>query len=800
MTPPDEPTYEELRERVARLELEREERDRFASELTTRQKYLEAVLHNAPDAIVTLDASHRVIEWNPGAQRIFGYTSSEVRGWDLDDLVSGPGVVQEARNNTRRVLSGDPLEPLECVRYRKDGSPVQVIAAGAPIVIEGELKGVVAVYTDITERKQTEEALKSAQREKESILDSLMEHVVHQDKEMKILWANRAACESVGLARHDLLGCPCYEIWSKRNTPCPDCPVIKAMQTGWPQEVEKATPEGRIWFIQGFPVKNESGEIVGAVEVTLEITERKQAEESLRRKAEEQALLLESVPTQLWYLTDVETYGAVNQAHADFLGLPKEALEGKPLRDFLSEDEAHVCRAGNREVFETKRPIYTEEWLVDAQGNRRLLAITKTPKLDAESTVEYVVCAASDITAWKRSEESLSIAKRQAEEANQAKSAFLANMSHEIRTPLNGILGAFQLLQLTGLEQEEDEYVRLGMSSCRRLSRLLSDILDLSRVEAGRMELRQDEFRLADIGRSLEDIFRQEAMKAANTLTIDLDPDIPDKLLGDSVRLTQILYNLVGNALKFTQGGQVEVRASRLPSSEGTCRVLFSVSDTGLGIPLHKLDQVFSSFTQAHESQTCYNPRFDGAGLGLPLVKRLVQLMQGSLDIDSLEGEGTSVHISLPFTVSEPMAEESAESPAEEEAPWDGQGRLRVLLAEDDSVTQLFIRHLLEDLGYTVVIKENGADVLESLQEEPFDCILMDIRMPVLDGLETTRRIRSSGQPFSDIPIIALTAYAMSGDRETFLKSGMDSYLAKPVDADELRVVLEQINPSRQSG
>ncbi|MFZ5812773.1 MAG: ATP-binding protein [Thermodesulfobacteriota bacterium] len=378
-------------------------------------------------------------------------------------------------------------------------------------------------------------------------------------------------------------------------------------------------------------------------------------------------------------------------------------------------------------------------------------------------------------------------AKEAAESASRAKSEFLANMSHEIRTPLNGVMGMLQLMDTTALNLEQKEYTEEAVRSCQRLTLLLSDILDLSRIEAGMMERREEPFSLGAVFEEIRGLLGHAAGGKGLSLSLVKDSALPDRVSGDGLRLRQILLNLVGNAVKFTPAGSVTVEAWNLTGARpGEVRALFRVSDTGIGISDEQMATIFEPFTQADGS---FSRRFQGAGLGLSIVRRLMDLLGGNLSVDSEPGKGTSVYFTLPLRTAEaadPVAVPSHRSES------DGKS---VLVVDDEDLSRFTAGRCLEKAGYRVDTADSGEEALTRLARGAYDAVLLDIQMPGKNGLEVARAVRTNPEfaHVSQVRLIALTAHAMAGDRERFLSAGMDDYLAKPVNFDDLLAVLGRV-------
>jgi signal transduction histidine kinase/DNA-binding NarL/FixJ family response regulator len=370
--------------------------------------------------------------------------------------------------------------------------------------------------------------------------------------------------------------------------------------------------------------------------------------------------------------------------------------------------------------------------------------------------------------------ESLNESERRNKEAVVMKEQFMANMSHEIRTPMNSILGFTNLLKRTHLSQEQQEYVRNIHSAGENLLALVNDILDLSKIEAGMMQLEETRFSLRSLMNSVAAMFNEKFREKNLRFELHISEEIPDILSGDAVRLTQILVNLLSNAVKFTEEGQISMKGSLMSMDESSVRVRLSVSDTGIGIAPEKQSRIFERFQQADAETT---RRFGGTGLGLAIVKQLTDLQKGHISMKSEPGKGSEFIIELPFSL--PDLEQlysSALAHQDEVVPVDS---IRVLIAEDHPMNQQLISRLMESWGIEYHLVGTGAGVVEALRDEEFSIVLMDIQMPEMDGYTATSFIRNELK--LDIPIVAMTAHAMAGEKEKCLQLGMNDYISKPI-------------------
>ena len=692
---------------------------------------------------------------------------------------------------------------------------------------DGEFLGHAGLSPDITERKQSEQAIRDSQEFAQSTIDALSSHICVLNEEGTIIAVNQAwkdfaeanprvGSDGVRLESPDR---DCFGEGVNYLAVCdraagPDAmeaaesaagirDVLHGKRAQYSTEYPCHAPGEQRWFISRV-TRFASNRLARILIEHINITERKQSEQALQSSEEKFRQIAENICEVFWMMppaADEILY--ISPAYEQVWGRSCESLYQNPMSwvDTIHPDDREqallvFARQIQGELVDSEYRIQTPD------GKEKWMRDRAFPIRDQAGQVIRLVGIAEEITDRRRYEAELIQAREGADAANRAKSCFLANMSHEIRTPMNGVIGMIQLLLETDLSQEQRRYAAVAQSSGRDLLTLIDNILDLSKVEARKISLECLSFNLHDTVENAVQPLRVQANAKGLRFHWRVSPETPPVLRGDAHRLRQVLTNLCANAIKFTGHGEVRLDAAIESQADGKATIRFAITDTGIGIRPDQAVQLFSPFVQADASTT---RKFGGTGLGLAICKQLVEMMGGTIGLDSREGQGStfwfSVVLGLEPASQQLMGEQASERVGSRFGAAGGRAAIgrRILVAEDNPTNRLVALAQLKKLGYEASAVTTGAEAVEAVQRGDYDLVLMDCQMPVMDGFEATRCIRKS-PAHSSIPIIAVTADAMSGDQDRCLSEGMNDYLAKPVDMGGLAAILTKWLPVPGAG
>ncbi len=748
----------------------------------SEEKY-RTLIENQGEGVALADTNEKFVFANPAADRIFGVSPGGLIGRSISEFTTPEqfaNIQEQTKNRRTGVKNSYEAEILSL-----DGVKRFLLITGAPHYdLNGIFDGTFGVLRDITDRKQAEEELLESEKKYRDLVENIGDVIYSSDSEGKLTYVSPAIKSLAGYDPQELMG----QVFLRLVHP-DDLPrvmqEIQKIQKGnhIRSEVRIFKKSGEIrWISASNRPVFEKDEFIGLQGILTDITERKQAEDELKNRESFLETIIDNIPNML-FVKDAQELRFVrfNKAGEDLLGYSRNDMIGKSDHDFFPKDEADSFTNKDKDVLAKKNLIDIPEELIQTKHRgKRLLHTRKIPILDEYGNPQYLLGISEDITERKRAEEELRQAKEKAEESNRLKSEFLANMSHEIRTPMNAVIGMTGITLDTNLTSEQREYLDIVKESAYALLGLLDDILDFSKIEAGKVDLETIDFDLRTVMEGVADTLSHRASTKGVELAYSIHREVPVFLRGDPVRLRQILMNLGGNAIKFTEKGEVVIRSELKEETNNSATILFSVTDTGIGIPLDKQTSIFESFTQLDGSTT---RKYGGTGLGLSISKRLVELMGGHIGVESQPGAGSRFW----FTVTLEKQKEPKKVPSL--IPFNLQEK-RTLIVDDNQTNRTILVKMLESFGCTPEAVKSGTEALSALkkgvrQKRPYHLVLLDMRMPGMDGEQTLLAIKKDPK-IKDVSVIVLTSLGVRGEVARLEASGCAGYLLKPVKQSQL--------------
>jgi PAS domain S-box-containing protein len=781
-----------------------------------------AIFNSANFSSIATDARGVIQIFNVGAERMLGYAADDVMNTITPADISDP-LELVARAKALSIELETPIAPgfealvfkasrgiediYELTYIRKDGSRFPaVVSVTALRDAQESIIGYLLIGTDNTARKQAEEALLKAGALQSAIFNSANFSSIATDARGVIQIFNVGAERMLGYEADDVMNkiTPAdisdpQEVIARAQALSDELGTLIA--PGFEALVFKASrgiediyeltyirkDGSRLPAVVSVTALRDAEDaIIGYLLIGTDNTARKQIEAEQRQLAQRlrdhqfyTRSLFESNMDALMTTDAPGIITDVNKQMEALTGCTRDELIGAPFKNFFTDPER--AEASIKLVLSQKKVTNYELTARDRDGKETVVSYNATTLYDRNRVLQGMFAAARDITERKQYEASLREATHKAEQANRAKSEFLANMSHEIRTPMNAVIGLSYLLEQTRLDEQQRALLRKVNFASKSLLVVLNNVLDVSKIEAGELIVELAAFSLSGLLRELADAMAVQAVAKGITFEIELPPDLPGALEGDATLLNQILTNLLSNAIKFTERGSVKLTVRCLHASATRTSLCFTVKDTGIGIASEVQARIFVPFAQADVSIT---RRFGGTGLGLSIVKRLVKLMGGEVALESVPGIGSEFRVVLDFALASPEALASLEGDLAAPNTLTG---LRVLVVDDSDINLDVTQRILTLAGASVTLARNGQEAFERLQAEPgsIDVVLMDVQMPVLNGYDATLQIRSE-LALSELPIIALTAGALSSERERANAAGMDDFIIKPFNAQAL--------------
>ena len=766
----------------------------LARSMTKDLQRLALVAQETFNSVIITDAQQRITWVNPGFERVTGYSAAEVLG-------KNPGFLQTDKTDRATIdrigqtLRAGQTFHGDILNRSKQGQDYWLELEIQPLRDpQGQISGYMAIESDVTERRLAQSQLEAVLRDNNALLSTLdlLGIVSMADRAGNIIQVNDAFCAISGYEREELVGQNHRLLNSGLQDTAFWAQMWETIAAGkpWRGEVCNRTKSGGVYWVDTFiaPFVDDDGLVDKYVSIRIDITARKAAQALAKRNADILNAAIEALEDAFVLFDDQDRLVMCNQRYRDIYPLCADVImPGNTFED--------IIRVGAQRGQYATDPQQLEQWVSERMAAHRQADSQLIQKLAHGQTLRiferrmangYTVGFRVDITQLVQATEA-------AQAASTSKSQFLANMSHEIRTPMNAILGMLTLLRKTDLSPKQADYAAKSEAAAQSLLGLLNDILDISKAEAGKMTLDPQPFGLQQLMSDVQVIVHAYIGTKPVELRLQAANDLPARVRVDAMRLKQVLINLCGNAVKFTPQGEVALSIDLVDRTDSQAMLKFAVQDNGIGIAPENQAKIFSGFTQAEASTT---RRFGGTGLGLAISQRLIELMGGKLELQSALGRGSRFYftLTLPLVADEPAV---AAPLADDTAAASDTGKLaglRILVAEDNFVNQQIASELLGGEGAVVTLANHGQEALDLIAAapEPFDVVLMDMQMPVMDGLTATVQIRTT-QDATALPIVAMTANAMDTDREACLAAGMNDYVGKPFNMAHLVKVIRQV-------
>ncbi len=752
---------------------------------------LRAILERMGDGLITVDVSGRIDSVNPAAEQIFGYSAEELVGEPVARLADPDALkalVGESQRSSAARLSG----AMATIRGRhKNGGSIALDVSASVFQVDGEPKFII-VARDVSAREQAVTRAQQAEARLRTAIDSLPDAFVVYDAEDRLVTFNERYRELYPTSADLLIPGAKFEDMIREGVRRGQYLEAGDDPEAWIQErlelhrnppsepLEQHLDDGR--WLRVFERRTPDGQTVG---FRIDITELKQREEALRRSESHLRAMVHAALDAIIVLDEDGTVVDFNPAAERTFGHRRSEVVGRSIAELLvpAKEQRRLARRLDtlrRSTHADMPGARFEASMLKKDGSEILVAVAMSVAMGPQG--KLIIGFLRDVTEERAKTAALEEAKARAEEANRVKANFLAMMSHEIRTPLNAVMGILDLLKDSPLDATQRRFVKTAKESASALLQLLNDILDLSRLEAGRLDFSPRPFSPGDLIHDLRDLFVVRAEEKGLTLATHIGAGVPPFVVGDAGRIRQVLINLVGNAVKFTASGGVELSVHVRGNSGTTTGLRFEVCDTGPGIPENRREQVFQKFTTLDAS---LSRQAQGAGLGLAICRDLVQVMGGLIGVGATEGGGARfwVDLDLPVIAAAPAFEVDA---ALRRHDLDTVRGAEVLLAEDNATNRMMTSELLKRWNCRVDTVVDGRAVLERLDCKRYDVVLMDMSMPVMDGVAAARAIRARGDAAATVPIIAFTAHTMAEERDRAFAAGMSDFVTKPIDSAEL--------------